>query len=46
MSEEQASGYQTGIRGPFGIRETIFWDREARSKKSQNDTPKEKNLYK
>jgi len=39
------SGSQTGVRGPFGVRKTIFWDREAHSK-NQNDAPKEKFLYK
>jgi len=31
-----SSNSQTGVCGPFGVRETIFWDHEAHSKKNKS----------
>jgi len=36
---------QTGVRGLFGVRKTIFWDREVHSK-NQNDALEEKKSIK
>ena len=36
------SGSQTGVRGPFEVRETIFWGPRSTFQKNQHDTPGEK----
>jgi len=38
------SGSQTGVRGPFGVRETIFWGPRSTFLKNQHDAPEEKNF--
>jgi len=38
------SGFQTGVRGPFVVRETIFWGLRSTFQKNQHDVPEEKNF--
>jgi len=36
------SGSQTGVRGPFGVLETIFWRPRSTFQEYQHDAPEEK----
>jgi len=38
------SGSQTGVRGSFGVRETIFWGLRSTFQINQHDAPEEKNF--
>jgi len=40
----QPSGSQTGLRSPFGVRETIFWGSRSTFQKNQHDATEEKNF--